>query len=117
MTQAAQQAMTPDQAIKRLADGNSRFASGRGANQDFLAQADAAAKGQYPFAVVLCCIDSRSAPEIIFDQGIGDLFVPRIAGNYAQADILGSMEFATKVAGVMPSPPRRPSPPRPPSSS
>lgn len=100
MTKASQQAMTPDQAIQRLADGNARFASGRSVNPDFLAQADATANGQFPFAVVLCCIDSRSAPEIIFDQGLGDLFVPRIAGNYAQADILGSMEFATAAAGA-----------------
>jgi len=100
MTKAAQQAMTPDAAILRLADGNARFASGRSVHPNFLAQADAAAGGQYPFAVVLCCIDSRSAPEIIFDQGIGDLFVPRVAGNYSTVDILGSMEFATAVAGA-----------------
>jgi carbonic anhydrase len=97
---AQQQAMTPDQALSRLAEGNKRFVAGTSFHRDFTAQRNATATGQYPFAVVLSCIDSRSAPEIVFDQGIGDLFVPRIAGNYAQADILGSMEFATKVAGA-----------------
>ena len=60
----------------------------------------ASAPAQYPYAVVLACIDSRTPPELVFYQGLGDIFVPRIAGNYANADILGSMEFATKVAGA-----------------
>jgi len=92
--------MTPDQAVARLAAGNKRFVAGQSENRDYVAQARTTASGQYPFAVVLSCIDSRAAPEIVFDQGIGDVFVPRIAGNYVQADILGSMEFATKVAGA-----------------
>lgn len=100
MTQAAQQAMTPDQALGRLAEGNRRFMNGRSEHRDYPAQVRATARAQYPFAVVLSCIDSRSAPELVFDQGIGDLFVPRVAGNYAPADMLGSMEFATKVAGA-----------------
>ncbi|MFO0872364.1 MAG: carbonic anhydrase family protein [Phycisphaerales bacterium] len=99
-TQAEQQAMTPDQALAHLKEGNARFVSGKSERRDFPAQVRATSKGQYPFAVVLSCIDSRSAPEIVFDQGLGDLFVPRVAGNYMQADLLGSTEFATKVAGA-----------------
>lgn len=97
---AEQSAITPDQALQRLMEGNRRFTTGKSTQRDYLAQAKAAADGQYPFAVVLSCIDSRCSPEITFDQGIGDLFVPRVAGNYAPVDILGSMEFATKVAGA-----------------
>jgi carbonic anhydrase len=99
MTQAEQQSMTPDQALARLVDGNKRFTSGKSIHRDYVSEAKAAAGGQYPFATVLSCIDSRSIPEILFDQGIGDLFVPRVAGNYAPTDIVGSIEFATKVAG------------------
>lgn len=99
-TRAQQQAMTPDEALARLQDGNARFRAGAPVHRDLPADVRASGGGQYPFAVVLSCIDSRSAPEIVFDQGIGDLFVPRIAGNYVQADLLGSMEFATKVAGA-----------------
>lgn len=98
--EAQQLAMTPDQGIARLADGNRRFVDGRSLDRDLPAQRQATASAQHPFAVVLSCIDSRSAPEIVFDQGIGDIFSPRIAGNYSNADILGSMEFATKVAGA-----------------
>ena len=98
--QAQQAAMTPDGALAILKDGNIRFVNGASLNRDYLSQVKATAKGQYPIAVVLSCIDSRSTPEIIFDQGIGDLFVARVAGNYETADILGSMEFATKVAGA-----------------
>jgi carbonic anhydrase len=100
MSQSRQQSMTPDEALARLAEGNERFVSGASLRRDFKAQRQATASGQHPFAVVLSCIDSRSGPEIVFDQGIGDLFVPRVAGNYATADILGSMEFATKIAGA-----------------
>ncbi len=100
MSRADQQAMTPDQAIERLAEGNRRFVSGQSINRDHVAAKQATAAGQHPFAVVLACIDSRVSPEIVFDQGLGDLFVPRVAGNYAPTDILGSMEFATKVAGA-----------------
>ncbi len=95
-----QSAITPDTALARLEEGNQRFVSGESLRRDYPAQVKATATGQYPFAVILSCIDSRSSPEIVFDQGIGDLFVVRIAGNYAQPDIMGSMEFATKVAGA-----------------
>jgi carbonic anhydrase len=100
MTKAEQTAITPDAALARLMEGNQRFIHGTPVHRDSIAQAKASASGQYPFAVVLCCIDSRCGPEIVFDQGIGDLFVPRVAGNYAPVDLLGSMEFATKVAGA-----------------
>jgi carbonic anhydrase len=97
---AEQSTITPDAALARLEEGNRRFVSGESLRRDYPAQVKATASGQYPMAVVLSCIDSRSGPEIVFDQGIGDLFVARVAGNYVQADILGSMEFATKVAGA-----------------
>jgi carbonic anhydrase len=95
-----QSSITPDAALARLKDGNQRFVTGTSLRRDYPAQVKATSTGQYPFAVVLSCMDSRSSPEIIFDQGIGDLFVVRIAGNYAQADIMGSIEYATKVAGA-----------------
>jgi carbonic anhydrase len=97
---ALQSAMTPDSALERLQAGNQRFASGDTIVRDYPAQVKATASGQYPFAAVLCCIDSRSSPELVFDQGIGDLFVARVAGNYTNPDITGSLEFATKVAGA-----------------
>lgn len=100
MTKAEQQAMAPSDALERLKAGNRRFVSGQPERRDVQAQIRESAKGQYPFAIVLSCIDSRSGPELVFDQGIGDLFVPRVAGNYVQADLLGSMEFAAKVAGA-----------------
>ncbi|HEY1922192.1 MAG TPA: carbonic anhydrase family protein [Tepidisphaeraceae bacterium] len=95
-----QSAITPDAALARLKEGNVRFVGGESLRRDYPAQVKATAAGQYPFAAVLSCMDSRSSPEIVFDQGIGDLFVVRIAGNYAQADIIGSIEYATKVAGA-----------------
>jgi len=100
ITRAEQQAMTPDQALERLVAGNERFAAGKSLLRDHPAQVRATADSQHPFAVVLACIDSRTTPEIIFDHGLGKLFVPRIAGNYVQTDLLGSMEFATAVAGA-----------------
>lgn len=100
VTKAEQQAMTPQQALDRLAAGNERFVAGKSMHRNFPEQVRATAPGQFPYAVVLSCMDSRSAPEIIFDQGLGDLFVPRLAGNYVQADMLGGMEFATKVSGA-----------------
>jgi len=99
MTQASQAAITPDLALQRLKDGNERFVSGKGIARDFPAQVAATGKGQFPYATVLSCIDSRAAPELVFDQGIGDIFSPRVAGNFVNDDILGSMEFASKVAG------------------
>jgi carbonic anhydrase len=98
--QAKQDAMVPDQALEKLRLGNKRFVEGAAHNRDLPAQAAKTASGQYPFAVVLSCLDSRSAPEIVFDQGVGDLFVGRIAGNVINDDILGSLEFATQVAGA-----------------
>jgi carbonic anhydrase len=97
---SAQSAITPDQAIARLVQGNRRFVTGASLHRDYPAQVRATSSGQYPFAVILACIDSRSGPELVFDQGIGDLFVARVAGNYCPVDLLGSMEFATKVAGA-----------------
>jgi carbonic anhydrase len=100
LDKAEQSAITPDAALDRLEEGNRRFVSGESLRRDYPAQVKATSSGQYPFAVVLSCIDSRSSPEIVFDQGIGDLFVARVAGNYAPTDVIGSIEFATKVAGA-----------------
>jgi carbonic anhydrase len=100
MTQSEQAAITPDEALDRLVKGNERFVSGQSFHRDYVAQRGATASGQYPFAIVLSCLDSRSNPEIVFDQGIGDIFVARVAGNYATTDIIGSMEFGAKVAGA-----------------
>lgn len=100
MTRAQQEAITPEGAIARLAEGNARFVSGRTERRDTPAAIRASAGGQYPYAVILACIDSRTGPELVFDQGLGDVFVPRVAGNYVQADLLGSMEFAAKVMGA-----------------
>lgn len=101
MTQTAesQAALTPAEALEMLKEGNARFVSGEMLDRDYMAQVAQTATGQFPFAVVLGCIDSRVPPELVFDQGIGDLFAPRIAGNFENTDILGSMEFATAVAG------------------
>lgn len=98
-TAASQAALTPEAALQLLVDGNERFVSGQMLDRDFAEQVAGTASGQYPYAVVLGCIDSRVPPEIVFDQGIGDIFAPRIAGNFVNTDILGSMEFATAVAG------------------
>ncbi len=99
-TKETQAAMTPDAALALLKDGNRRFVDGAMLVRDYKAQVAGTASGQYPFAVILGCIDSRVPPEIVFDQGIGDVFAPRIAGNFVNTDILGSMEFATAVAGA-----------------
>jgi carbonic anhydrase len=92
-------AMTPSSAVEKLKKGNARFVEKETCSRDWLAKVSATASGQYPFAVILACMDSRAPIEIIFDQGIGDVFVIRIAGNVVNEDVLGSMEFATKVAG------------------
>ena len=97
--QAAQQALTPDQAIDILKAGNERFVSGESYDRDLIDQQKDTAGGQFPFAVVLSCLDSRSAPEVVFDQGVGDLFVGRVAGNVVDTNLLGSFEFATAAAG------------------
>ena len=96
---ASQAAVTPDGALTLLADGNARFVAGTPARRDYRAQIRATAAAQYPFAVVLGCIDSRVPIEIVFDQGIGDIFSARVAGNIVNTDLLGSMEFACRLAG------------------
>ena len=92
--------MTPQQALAELRDGNARFLAGKPLVRDFPGQVKAASSGQYPFAVVLSCLDSRQPIEIVFDQGIGDIFSARVAGNVLNDDILGSMEFACKASGA-----------------
>ncbi|WP_298626855.1 carbonic anhydrase family protein [uncultured Legionella sp.] len=99
ISQEKQQQMTPKQALVRLKEGNQRFLSNNQISRDYLKQAKMSSYGQYPFAVVLNCMDSRSVPELFFDQGLADLFTLRVAGNILNEDILGSMEFATKVVG------------------
>lgn len=100
LTAEAQAALTPEQVLADLKAGNDRFAAGQLTARDYMAQAQAtAANGQYPKAVILGCVDSRVPPEIIFDQGIGDVFVGRVAGNVEDVNLVGSLEFATKVAG------------------
>jgi carbonic anhydrase len=95
----SQSQMTPRKALEFLKEGNDRFVSNLKANRDLLEQANATVEGQYPFATILSCIDSRTSAELIFDQGLGDIFSVRIAGNVVNTDILGSMEFACKLAG------------------
>jgi carbonic anhydrase len=99
-TKESQAAMTPQQALQELRAGNERFVAGKPLHRDFPAQVAATASGQYPFAVVLSCLDSRQPIEIVLDQGIGDIFSARVAGNVLNDDILGSMEFACKVSGA-----------------
>ena len=94
-----QSAITPSMAIEILKEGNKRFMNNLKANRNLLEQANETSDGQHPFAVILSCIDSRTSAELIFDQGLGDIFSVRIAGNIINEDILGSMEFACKVAG------------------
>jgi carbonic anhydrase len=98
-TAETQAALTPDRALELLKAGNERFVSGNMMQRDYMNQVEQTATGQYPFAVVLSCIDSRVPPELVFDQGVGDIFTARVAGNFVNTDILGSMEFATAVAG------------------
>jgi carbonic anhydrase len=95
----SQAQMTPRKALEFLQEGNKRFVSNLKAHRDLLEQANATIDGQWPFATILSCIDSRTSAELIFDQGLGDVFSVRIAGNIVNTDILGSMEFACKVAG------------------
>lgn len=100
ITADEQKAMTPADVLAELKAGNERFVSGKNTNQDWLAQAaSTAADGQYPKAIVLSCLDSRVPVEIVFDKGIGDIFVGRVAGNFENVDMLGSFEFGTAVAG------------------
>lgn len=99
-TPELQKSVSPDEAIERLKAGNDRFLAGTSMNCDLLAQVHATAHGQAPFAAILGCIDSRVPPELVFDQRIGDVFCARIAGNFVDTDVLGSLEFATKVTGA-----------------
>lgn len=100
MTPERQALKTPDEAIQRLKEGNLRFVQGHTINCDLMAQARQTATYQSPAAVVVGCIDSRVPPELVFDQRIGDMFCARVAGNFVNADILGSLEFATGVSGA-----------------
>ena len=98
-TAATQAKISPAEATKMLQEGNERFVSKNTLSIDYTAQVVQTATGQYPFASVLSCIDSRIPTEIVFDQGVGDIFNARIAGNFVNEDILGSLEFACKLAG------------------
>ncbi|MDC0325726.1 carbonic anhydrase family protein [bacterium] len=100
LTKKDQDAITPEIAFTLLKEGNIRFTKNLKANRNLLQQANETSDGQHPFAIVLSCIDSRTSAEIIFDQGLGDIFSVRIAGNIINEDILGSMDFACKVAGA-----------------
>lgn len=99
LTKELQEKITPQQALEILKSGNQRFVQNLKVNRNLLEQVNNTSNGQYPFAVVLSCIDSRTSAELIFDQGLGDIFSIRIAGNVINEDILGSMEFGCKVAG------------------
>lgn len=98
-TKITQSSLTPDMAIQFLKEGNQRFVSNLKVNRNLLEQVNETSSGQFPFATILSCIDSRTSAELIFDQGLGDIFSVRIAGNILNDDILGSMEFGCKVAG------------------
>ena len=99
LTKEQRDKMTPDEIIQQMKAGNERFRSGKPQHRDLMREAKATAKGQYPAAIVFGCVDSRAPAELILDFGIGYIFSGRVAGNVADEDILGSMEFACKVAG------------------
>ena len=99
-TKELQQSLSPDDVLKMLREGNERFAKNERANDDLLAQVEATKGGQAPLAAVVGCIDSRVAPEYVFDQAIGAIFSARLAGNVINEDVLGSLEFSCKVAGA-----------------
>ena len=99
LTKEIQDSITPAMALDLLKNGNARFVNNLKMNRNLLQQANETSDGQHPFAVILSCIDSRTSAELIFDQGLGDVFSIRIAGNIINEDILGSMEFGCKVAG------------------
>lgn len=100
LTKEIQNTITPKIALQLLMDGNKRFVNNLKLNRNLLHQANETSKEQHPFAVILSCIDSRTSAELIFDQGLGDIFSVRIAGNILNEDILGSMEFGCKLAGA-----------------
>ena len=99
LTQELQSNISPRRALEILKEGNDRFIKNLKANRNLLQQANETRDGQWPFATILSCIDSRTSAELIFDQGLGDIFSVRIAGNIVNTDIIGSMEFACKIAG------------------
>jgi carbonic anhydrase len=98
-TKETQATLTPADALKYLREGNYRFVNNLKANRNLLQQVNETRDGQFPFATILSCIDSRVSAELVFDQGLGDIFSIRVAGNIVNEDILGSMEFACKIAG------------------
>ena len=98
-TLETQSTINPEKALTFLQEGNQRFVNNLKVNRNLLEQVNDTTDGQWPFATILSCIDSRTSAELIFDQGLGDIFSIRIAGNFANQDILGSMEFACNVAG------------------
>jgi len=99
LTKVLQEKMSPAVALNSLLEGNKRFTQQLQVNRDLMSQVSDTATGQFPFAAILSCIDSRVPAEIVFDQGIGDLFSVRVAGNVVNEDVLGSLEYACKVAG------------------
>ena len=99
-TKETQATMTPQKSLQYLKEGNLRFQNNLKANRNLLEQVNDTSDGQFPFATILSCIDSRVSSELVFDQGLGDIFSVRIAGNFVNEDILGSMEFACKLAGT-----------------
>ena len=99
LTKELRDKLTPDEALEVLRKGNERFVYNLKAHRDLLEQVNETSDGQHPFAVILSCMDSRTSVELIFDQGLGDIFSIRVAGNILNEDILGSLEFATKIAG------------------
>jgi carbonic anhydrase len=100
LTQEQRDKTSPDEIIQEMKAGNERFRAGKPRHRDLMAEARATAKGQYPAAIVFSCVDSRAPAELILDFGIGDIFSSRIAGNVADEDVMGSMEFACKAAGA-----------------
>ena len=96
----SQTSLTPQAALEILKEGNDRFVKNLKANRNLLQQVNETSTGQFPFATILSCMDSRTSAELVFDQGLGDIFSIRVAGNIVNTDILGSMEFATKVVGT-----------------
>ena len=99
LTKEQRDKMTADEIIQEMKAGNERFRLGKPRHRDLMREAHATAKGQYPAAIVFGCVDSRAPAELILDFGIGDIFTSRVAGNVADEDVVGSMEFACKVAG------------------
>ncbi len=99
-TEKTQAATTPENALQMLGDGNARFVQGKMLERDYMQQVKATGDGQFPFAAIVGCIDSRASNELIFDQGIGDIFSARVTGNFVNDDMLGSLEFACAAAGA-----------------